>query len=214
MHGQHITTRPLKRRTHQLIERAKQGDTTAFGTIYLHHKNDVFRLCLRLTNSASDSEDLTQDVFLQVFRKLDSFRGDAAFSTWLHRVAMNTTMMFLRSRRRHAAVLLTEDRFGEPLEKEYQYHSSGPSAFTCLALKRAIAELPQGRRNVLILHDVYGMNHAEVADHLGIAAITCKSQLHHARVALRSILGAARASPDVSKLSELPVQADSCPAAA
>lgn len=213
MHGQHMTTRPPKWRTHQLIERARKGDTTAFGAIYLYHKSDVFRLCLRLTNNAADSEDLTQDVFLQVFRKLESFRGDAAFSTWLHRIAVNATMMFLRSHRKHAAVPLNDDRPGETVESEYQHHSSGSSAFTCLALKRAIAELPQGRRNVLILHDVYGMNHAEVADRLGIAAITCKSQLHHARVELRTILGATRASPHVSKLSELPGQADSYPVA-
>jgi len=213
MDGHHITIQTPKRGTYQLIERARNGDTAAFGAIYLHHKNDVFRLCLRLTNSAADSEDLTQDVFLQVFRKLESFRGDAAFSTWLHRITVNTTMMFLRSHRKHTSVPLNDDRPGETLESEIQHHSSGSSAFTCLALKRAIAELPQGRRNVLILHDVFGMNHAEVADHLGIAAITCKSQLHHARVALRGILGAVNASPCDSKPAELSVKKHSYPEA-
>lgn len=213
MNGQFSTSRTPKQGTCQLIERAKKGDSTAFGTIYLQHKNEVFRLCLRLTNSTADSEDLTQDVFLQVFRKLESFRGDAAFSTWLHRIAVNTTMMFLRSHRRQAAVILNSDRLGETLENEQQYHFPGCSAFTCLALKRAIAELSQGRRNVIILHDVFGMNHAEVADHLGIAAITCKSRLHHARVAVRSTLGMPGTSVHNSKPPESPARVDSYAAA-
>ena len=177
-------------KTQELVEQAKQGDHVAFEAIYLQHKDSVFRLCMRFTNSVSDSEDLTQEVFLNVYRKIQGFRGDAAFSTWLHRVAVNTTMMFLRIRRKHSGVVPMIPNSENDVAAEAVLRSShhGYTAYTLLALKRAVAALPQGRRRVLILHDIHGMTHTEVGGQLGIAPITSKSQLHYARVALRGVL--------------------------
>jgi RNA polymerase sigma-70 factor (ECF subfamily) len=177
-------------KTQELVEQAKQGDQVAFETIYQQHKDRVFRLCMRFTNNVSDSEDLTQEVFLNVYRKLHGFRGEAAFSTWLHRVAINTSMMFLRIRRRDSSVvpLISSSETDITAKAVLRSPRHGYTAFTLLALKKAVAALPQGRRRVLILHDIHGMNHAEVGCQLGIAPITSKSQLHYARVTLRGVL--------------------------
>jgi RNA polymerase sigma-70 factor, ECF subfamily len=177
-------------KTQELVEQAKRGDHVAFEAIYRQHKERVFRLCMRFTNSVSDSEDLTQEVFLNVYRKLHGFRGDAAFSTWLYRVAINTTMMFLRVRRKDSSVVPLISTSESDVAGKAVLRSSrhGYTAFTLLALKQAVAALPQGRRRVLILHDIHGMNHREVGGRLGIAPITSKSQLHYARVTLRGVL--------------------------
>jgi RNA polymerase sigma factor (sigma-70 family) len=177
-------------KTQELIEQAKRGDHVAFESIYRQHKERVFRLCMRFTNSVSDSEDLTQEVFLNVYRKLHGFRGEAAFSTWLYRVAINTTMMFLRVRRKDSSMVPLISTSESDVAGKTVLRSSrhGYTAFTLLALKQAVAALPQGRRRVLILHDIHGMSHTEVGGRLGIAPITSKSQLHYARVALRGVL--------------------------
>jgi len=177
-------------KTQELVEQAKRGDHVAFEAIYRQHKERVFRLCMRFTKSVSDSEDLTQEVFLNVYRKLHGFRGDAAFSTWLYRVAMNTAMMFLRIRRKDSGVvpLISTSESDVAASAVLRSSRHGYTAFTLLALKQAVATLPQGRRRVLILHDIHGMNHTEVGGQLGIAPITSKSQLHYARVTLRGVL--------------------------
>jgi RNA polymerase sigma-70 factor, ECF subfamily len=176
--------------TYELIQQAKQGDAAAFETIYRQHKDRVFRLCVRLTNNVTDSEDLTQEVFLHAFRHLHGFRGEARFSTWLHRVAVNTVMMFLRARRNRLHVSLSDfdwnsDTLPHPSPRPPSY---GYKAFTCLALTQAIAALPERRRLVMILHDIHGLTHGEVGSRLCIRSVTSKSQLHYAHVALRDIL--------------------------
>jgi RNA polymerase sigma-70 factor (ECF subfamily) len=175
---------------HELIEKAKLGDASAFEALYREHKDRVFRLCVRLTNSVSDSEDLTQEVFLHAYRHLHGFRGEARFSTWLHRVAINTVMMFLRSRRNRSNMFLSDfewnsERLLQPSPRPPSY---GYKAFTCIALTQAIATLPERRRLVMILHDIHGLTHAEVGSRLCITSVTSKSQLHYAHVALRDIL--------------------------
>lgn len=176
--------------THDLVERAKRGDATAFEAIYRQHKDRVFRLCLRLTNHVTESEDLTQEVFLHAYRHLHGFRGEARFSTWLHRVAINTVMMFLRARHNRLNVFVNDfewdsERLPQPCPRPPSY---GYKAFTCLALTQAIAALPERRRLVMILHDIHGLTHAEVGARLRMPPVTSKSQLHYAHVALRDIL--------------------------
>ena len=178
---------------HELIEKAKRGDPTAFESIYRQHKDRVFRLCVRLTNNVTDSEDLTQEVFLHAYRHLHGFRGEARFSTWLHRVAINTVMMFLRARHNRSNVSLNDfdwnsDPGAQPIARPPSY---GYKAFTCIALTQAIATLPERRRLVMILHDIHGLTHAEVGSRLRITSVTSKSQLHYAHVALRGILSGA-----------------------
>ena len=174
----------------ELVEKAKRGDPTAFETIYCQHKARVFRLCVRLTKNMTDSEDLTQEVFLQAYRHLHGFRGESRFSTWLHRVAINTVMMFLRARQNRSNVFLSDCEWNSDpvLKASLRPTSYGYKAFTCIALAQAIAALPERRRRVLILHDIHGLSHAEVGSRLRIRPVTSKSQLHYAHVALRDIL--------------------------
>lgn len=179
--------------THELVTKAKRGDSVAFEAIYHQHKSRVFRLCVRLTNNVTDSEDLTQEVFLQAYRHLHGFRGESRFSTWLHRVAINTVMMFLRARRNRSNVFLGDVEWNSNLAPRLSLRppSYGYKAFTCIALAQAIAALPERRRRVLILHDIHGLSHAEVGSRLRIRPVTSKSQLHYAHVELRDILNGA-----------------------
>ena len=191
---------------YELIELAKQGDVTAFEAIYDQHKDRVFRLCVRLTGNISDSEDLTQEVFLHAYRKLHSFRGEAAFSTWLHRIAFNAAMMFLRTRNKRLSMISTacdwdDDALGTMTAYPTYY---GYKAFTRMALKQAIAALPRRRRQVLILHDVHGMTHTEVGTRLGIEPITSKSQLHYAHALVRNVLAGGDIPPSRPERQRLP----------
>lgn len=174
---------------HELIQQAKRGDAAAFEALYRQHKDRVFRLCVRLTHNTTDSEDLTQEVFLHAYRHLHGFRGEARFSTWLHSIAINTVLMFLRGRHHRLTVFLTDLGWDHPvLQPSYRPPSYGHRAFASMALTQAIATLPKRRRLVLILHDIHGLTHSEVGSQLQITPVTSKSQLHYARAALRQIL--------------------------
>lgn len=171
-----------------LIQEAQRGDVSAFEEIYRLYKGRVYALCVRVTKSIPDSEDLTQEVFIQVKRKLHNFRGDSAFSTWLHKVAFNRARMFLRRQRVEEPSLdlsCVEDPSGGIMWRPPFY---GNEPVRRLALMRAIASLPTGGRTVVILHDVNGLTHREVGLRLGIATTTSKTRLHHAHVTLRSLL--------------------------
>jgi len=174
----------------ELIQDAKRGNASAFEEIYLLYKGKVFALCLRVTKSMPDSEDLTQEVFMQVRRKLHGFRGDSAFSTWLYKVTFNMARMFLRRRSVLDPCFLvsTIDETSTGAILGPPYYGYAPIRY--LALKRAVASLPPGRRAVVILHDVNGLTHREIGVRLGIAPATSKTQLHHAHVKLRSLLSA------------------------
>lgn len=173
-----------------LVSRAQKGDEEAFAALFEMHKKRVYSLCLFMTADVATAEDLTQEVFIQVFRKISTFRGDAAFSTWLHRIAVNTVLM---SRRRHTPPQVSLD---DPVSVDSAYlrHnlSWNDSALSetpeRIALIRGIRQLPAGYRTIFILHDVEGYEHAEVARLLKCSSGNSKSQLHKARTKLRELL--------------------------
>jgi RNA polymerase sigma-70 factor (ECF subfamily) len=166
-----------------LVRQAQDGDRTAFERLYREHVGRVYALCLRLASDPARAEELTQDAFVSAWRKLGSFRGDAAFSSWLHRIAINTIFMAGRSeRRRRSRIDEVDPRSAE---------TAGPRATPGLKidLERAIAALPPGARSVFVLHDIEGYRHAEIAELTGLAVGTLKAQLHRARRLLREKLG-------------------------
>ncbi|MGA8538798.1 MAG: sigma-70 family RNA polymerase sigma factor [Terriglobales bacterium] len=176
----------------ELIRRARQGDADAFETLFQTHKMRVYSLCLRMTNNVAEAEDLVQDAFLQVFRKLATFRGDSAFSTWLYRIAMNTVLMHFR-RMSLSRVSLDEchcNHEGDrPVRREYGTRDGRlETSVTRIALVRAISELPDGYRAIFLLHEVEGYQHREIAELLGCSVGTSKSQLHKAKLRIRDIL--------------------------
>jgi RNA polymerase sigma-70 factor (ECF subfamily) len=173
----------LVRAVTEVIRRAQRGDQAAFQQLYREHVGRVYALCLRLTGNAALAEERTQDVFVRVWRKLGSFRGESAFSSWLHRVTVNVVFMERRAAgRRWARVEATADP--EALERGRE----GPSPALALDLERAIAALPDGARQVFVLHDVEGYRHEEIAGLVGIAVGTSKAQLFRARRLLRESL--------------------------
>ena len=170
-----------------LCRLATGGNIPAFEMLYARYHRRTYSLCLRMTSSQTEAEDLTQEVFIQLFRKVGSFRGDSAFSTWLHRLTVNQVLMHFR-RRSVKNERTSED--GEMPEQSVP-GTANPSKMQVIdriALKNAIAELPNGYRNVFVLHDVEGFEHEEVARMMGISVGTSKSQLHKARLKLRGLL--------------------------
>lgn len=171
----------------ELCSLAAGGNIAAFEIIYSRYHRRTYSLCLRMTGSQSESEDLTQEVFIQLFRKAGSFRGDSAFSTWLHRLTVNQVLMHFR-RRSFKNEKTSEDGV---LPEQTATGSSNPNRMQVvdrIALKKAISLLPAGYKSVFILHDVEGFEHEEVARRLGISIGTSKSQLHKARLRLRAML--------------------------
>lgn len=168
------------------VELAQNGDPEAFAQLYSAYKPQVLALCMRMTKNSWDSEDLTQDIFMQVFRKISSYRGDAVFGTWLYAVARNLILMHIRKRSIETVsgdISDFENDARACLPLHYCKLATGP--LRQLALKRAVSTLPRHRRAIFILHDIEGLNHREVSGRLGIETGTSKSQLHHAHVALR-----------------------------
>ncbi|HWP42609.1 MAG TPA: RNA polymerase sigma factor [Blastocatellia bacterium] len=171
----------------ELARAAASGDSEAFERLYEQHHRRVFSLCLRMLGNATQAEDLTQEVFLQVFRKLKSFRGDSAFTTWLHRLTVNQVLMHYRKRGVKLEHTSDEGDFANVVETPLQ-STRRISMVERLALEKAISELPPGYRTVFVLHDVEGYEHEEIADMLDISIGTSKSQLHKARMRLRELL--------------------------
>lgn len=166
---------------------AAAGDVEAFERIYGRYHNVVYGLCLRMTRNVSQAEDLAQDVFIQLFRKLKTFRGESAFSTWLHRLAVNQVLMHFRK-----PIVRTEQTTEDgatPIRITSGTENPRKMAvLDRLSLEEAIDQLPPGYRLVFILHDVEGYQHEEIAQMLGCAIGTSKSQLHKARLKLRSFI--------------------------
>jgi RNA polymerase sigma-70 factor, ECF subfamily len=177
--------------TSDLVKRAQKGDSDAFATLFHAHKARIYSLCLRMTNNAAEAEDLTQDAFLQVFRKINSFRGDSAFSTWLHRLSVNTVLMHFR-RKSLCQISLdepysTED--GGQLRREIGTRDSGlAGCIDRIVLARTMKELPPGYRTIFVLHEVEGYEHQEIAEMLGCSVGNSKSQLHKAKLRIRELL--------------------------
>ena len=163
------------------IARAREGDMAAFERLYRAHVGRVHGLCLRMTGNPDTAEDLTQETFVSAWRSLSTFEGRSGFGTWLHRIAVNAVMARGRSPQGRGEVSLTLDD-GE--EREFEAPDDLDTA-TPIDLERAIATLPPGARDVMVLYGVYGYSHEEAADMLGVAVGTCKAQLHRARRLLR-----------------------------
>ena len=169
-------------------------DMEAFEEIYhLHHKR-VYSICFRMVRNASDAEDLTQQVFIQLFRKLDTFRGESSFTTWLHRMTVNQVLMHFR----HPVVKTektTEDGSTPIRIVTGPENPSRMALIDRIALNQAIGQLPPGYRMVFILHDLEGFEHDQIGKMLGCAVGTSKSQLHKARQRLRELLTGRRTTP-------------------
>ncbi|MEO8647856.1 MAG: RNA polymerase sigma factor [Acidobacteriota bacterium] len=170
-----------------LTKAAAKGNMSAFEEIYQRHHRRVYSICLRMLQNAYEAEDLTQDVFIQLYRKIGSFRGDSAFTTWLHRLTVNQVLMHFRKR------TVKFEKTTEEGETPVQIVNGTENPFKMpivdkIALENAIDQLPAGYKNVFVLHDVEGFEHEEVAKILGCSVGTSKSQLHKARLKLRKLL--------------------------
>lgn len=149
------------------------------------HRRRVYSLCLRMMGNPVDAEDMTQDVFIQLYRKIGSFRGEAAFTTWLHRLTVNQVLMHFRKR----GVRLETATDDHDMRQVSELETNRPLPMVDhIALEQAIAQLPTGYRTIFVLHDIEGYEHEEVAKMLGCSVGTSKSQLHKARMRLRQIL--------------------------
>ena len=166
-----------------LVARAREGEVAAFEALYRAHVGRVHGLCRRLVGDWHLAEELTQEVFVRAWRQLASFRGEAAFGTWLHRIAVNRVIEERRARARRQG---REDELDETLDRTARYGVSGPER--ALDLERAIAALPPRARTVFVLHDVEGWEHAEIAAATGVAVGTSKAQLHRARRLLQGVV--------------------------
>lgn len=170
-----------------LAQASARGDMKAFEMLYERHHRRVYSLCLRMVANSTEAEDLAQEVFIQLFRKVGSFRGESAFTTWLHRLTVNHVLMHFRKKGVKYEKTTEEGEIGE-IQDILQSVSERPRFVDRIALDKAIAELPPGYRTVFVLHDVEGFEHEEVAGLLGVSVGTSKSQLHKARMRLRELL--------------------------
>jgi RNA polymerase sigma-70 factor, ECF subfamily len=171
----------------ELCRASAGGSIAAFELLYERYSRRTYSLCLRMTGNQTEAEDLTQEVFVQLFRKAGSFRGDSALSTWLHRMTVNQVLMHFRRRS-----FKNEKTSGDgELPEQITTGSANPGKMQVIdriALKNAVAQLPKGYKRVFMLHDVHGFEHEEVARRMGISVGTSKSQLHKARLKLRGLL--------------------------
>jgi len=188
-----------------LVQRAQRGDEQAFATLFQLHKKRVYSVCLQMTKDVADAEDLTQEAFMQVFRSVNSFRGDSAFSTWLYRVAVNTVLMKLRRRKSPPVLSLDEPVSTDSPSLKREVGKQDPSlsgAIDRIALRRALEELPGGCRQIFDLHEVEGYQHHEIAELLQCSIGNSKSQLHKAKLKMRDLLLPARRVPRPHKASD------------
>lgn len=182
----------------EAIERAKQGDAEAFQVLYDMHKRRVYSLCLRMTANTAEAEDLAQEAFLQLFRKIGTFRGESAFSTWLHRLSVNVVLMHLRKKGLPVVSLeeTTQSTGGEEDTPKKDFGAEDVAlagSIDRLQLRKAVDSLPPGYRTIFVLHDVEGYEHNEIATIVGCSIGNSKSQLHKARMKLRDLLKMQRA---------------------
>jgi RNA polymerase sigma-70 factor, ECF subfamily len=170
-----------------LTQAAGKGDMLAFEEIYTRHHRRVYSICLRMLQNAHEAEDLTQEVFIQLYRKIGSFRGDSAFTTWLHRMTVNQVLMHFR--KRTVKYEKTTEEGETPVQIVVGTENLGKMQIVDkISIDNAIAQLPDGYKNVFVLHDVEGYEHEEVAKILGCSVGTSKSQLHKARLKMRKLL--------------------------
>jgi RNA polymerase sigma-70 factor, ECF subfamily len=189
--NQHMRRNPPIPGEAEAIEAAQAGNTTSFEFLYAMHKRRVYSLCLRMLSNVAEAEDLTQEAFLQLYRKIGTFRGDSAFSTWLHRLAVNVVLMHLRKK---GLPQVSLEETLEPAQEDGPRRDIGARDLTLagsidrITLERAVENLPPGYRLVFVLHDVEGFEHNEIAGMLDCSIGNSKSQLHKARMKLRDLL--------------------------
>jgi RNA polymerase sigma-70 factor (ECF subfamily) len=172
---------------YSLTQRSADGDVFAFEELYARHNRRVYTLCLRMTGNVPEAEDLSQEVFIQLYRKIGSFRGESAFTTWLHRLTVNQVLMHFRKR----GVKLEQTTDDGETPVQIVAGTEDPTRMPVvdrIALDAAVVQLPPGYRTVFVLHDVEGHEHEEIARMLGCSVGTSKSQLHKARMKLRLLL--------------------------
>jgi RNA polymerase sigma-70 factor, ECF subfamily len=198
----------------ETIRLAKQGDSAAFETIYRRYSGRVYALSLRILRDPVEAEDALQDAFMLLFRKIHTFRGESAFSSWLHRLTVNLALMRLR-RKKPISVPFDESPEDDDEDNKLRYEIGGPdSRVTGLVdrviLQAAVNQLPEGYKQTFILHDVQGYEHNEIAKIRGHSTGNSKSQLHKARKRLRELLQTSRAleakNGDVPRLETIPAQ--------
>jgi RNA polymerase sigma-70 factor (ECF subfamily) len=172
---------------YELTRASSAGDMGAFEELYSRHSRRVYSLCLRMTANTAEAEDLAQEVFIQLYRKAGSFRGESQFTTWLHRLTVNQVLMHFR--RRGVRLEQVTEGGDEAVKVEPGSEDSSRMAVVDrIAIDKAVSQLPPGYRAVFVLHDVEGREHEEVARLLGCSVGTSKSQLHKARMKLRTLL--------------------------
>jgi RNA polymerase sigma-70 factor (ECF subfamily) len=174
-----------------LVRRALDGDADAFASLFQMHKHRVYAVILRMTNNTAEADDLTQDVFIQVFRKLSTFRGESALSTWLYRLAVNTALMHFR-KQAPPQISLDDDSEGDAVLPTRREHGRHDQRLRCsldrIALTRALNALPDGYRTIFELHEIQGYGHREIARLLHCSVGNSKSQLHKAKQRIRECL--------------------------
>ena len=171
----------------ELAKKAAAGDGKSFEELYRRHYRRVFALTLRMMGNPTEAEDMTQDVFLQLFNKVGMFRGESAFTTWLHRMTVNQVLMHFRKKSTRSELLTDEGETPVQIVKGTENPRTAP-VIDRIGLENALKQLPNGYRTVFVLHDVEGYEHYEIAEMLGIAEGTSKSQLHKARLKLRQLI--------------------------
>ena len=182
----------LGRSDAELLRLAQEGNEEAMDSIFRSNKSRVYSLCLRMTGNTAEADDLTQDSFLQVFRKLGAFRGESALSTWIYRVSVNTILMHFR-KKKVKMLSIQEPLAGEPCLPRPEHGRIDErlgNTVDRIALTRAMEELPRGYRQILLLHEVTGYDHREIAGLLGCSIGNSKSQLHRAKARMRDLLTA------------------------
>lgn len=182
----------MSKTEHALIEQVKAGDYASFEFLYRSYKRRIFSLCLRMTDDYSLAEDFTQEAFITAFRRIDTFRGDSAFATWLHRIAVNIVLMHVRQQKSRGPMASLDEAttdddlsMGERLGRDDRRLAS---SLDRVSLEAAINRLAPGYRIVLVLHDIEGYEHSEIAELMGCSIGNTKSQLHKARLRLRELL--------------------------
>jgi len=180
-------TEPAPLSDHALAIAAGNGDMGAFEQLYTRHHRRVYSLCLRMTQNVAEAEDLAQEAFIQLFRKIGSFRGEAAFTTWLHRLTVNQVLMHFR--KRSVKLERTTEEGDTPVQiVRGTENPNNMPVLDRISLDHALKQLPPGYRSVFVLHDIEGHQHDEISRILGVSVGTSKSQLHKARMKLRRLL--------------------------
>jgi len=185
----------------QAIALAKRGDAAGFDYLYKAYGARVYSVCLRMIRNPAEAEDLTQQTFLQLFRKIGTFRSEAQFSTWLHRVTVNVVLLHMRRQKPAAAVVEDLEHYiaNEEGKRKHGYGAASLSSLVDrLNLRRAISKLSPGCKQQFLLYDLLGYKHSEIAERLGCSVGNSKSQLHKARKRLRRLLQGERVRAQAS----------------